>query len=215
MTKVIVTILFILEICLIIKNNKAMKVSLRNSIFSLVVLFMATSNVSQAQELQLIPGESTLTVLGTSSLHDWHLTADKQSGKISFKNLSDGQIDKCTIEISAESLKSGKSAMDKNTYKALNTSAYKTIIFQLIEVKKVTKKSDGVFSVSTLGDLTVSGTKKRIPIDFTVSITDSKVKLTGEKKIKMTDFKIAPPKALLGTITTGDDITIKFSTQFK
>lgn len=184
-------------------------------VFSLMALFILTCNLIQAQQFNLINKESSLTVLGTSSLHDWHLTAEKQSGKISFKNLQEGQIDKCTIEIIAESLKSGKSAMDKNTYKALNTSSYKNITFQLIEVKKVTKKSEGVFSVSTLGDLTVSGTKKRIPIDFTVSITDSKVKLIGEKKIKMTDFKIDPPKALLGTITTGDDITIKFSTQFK
>lgn len=192
-----------------------MKLSIRKRMLGLIAIFMVTSNITQAQEFNLINGESTLTVLGTSSLHDWHVTAEKQSGKINFKDVNTGQIDKCTIEITAESLKSGKSAMDKNTYKALNTSSYKTINFQLAEVKKVTSKGDGVFVVSTMGDLTISGTKKRIPLDFTISITDSKVKLVGEKKIKMTDFKIEPPKALLGTITTGDDITIKFSTIFK
>ena len=31
----------------------------------------------------------------------------------------------------------------------------------------------------------------------------------------MTDFKIEPPTALLGAITTGDDIKIKFNANFK
>ena len=44
---------------------------------------------------------------------------------------------------------------------------------------------------------------------------DNKVVLKGEKTFKMTEFKIDPPKALLGTITTGDEITIKFNTIFK
>ena len=105
--------------------------------------------------------------------------------------------------------------MDKNTYKALKTDNYKTISFQLADVKSVSNKGNGNFVLNTEGDLTISGVKKRIRLNFNISIIDSKIKLTGEKKIKMTDFNIDPPKALFGTITTGDDITIKFSNIFK
>ncbi|MFG6687402.1 YceI family protein [Mariniflexile sp. HNIBRBA6329] len=184
-------------------------------VLSLMALFVLTTHLIQAQQFNLTNKESTLTVLGTSSLHDWHITAEQQSGKIVFKNLEAGEIDKCNIDIVAESLKSGKSSMDKNTYKALNTSSYKTISFQLINVKEVANKGNGKFTLKTEGDLSISGVKKRIPLEFSLSIVDGKITLTGEKKIKMTDFKIDPPKALLGTITTGDDITIKFSTIFK
>lgn len=184
-------------------------------VISLIALVILTSNLIQAQQFYLVNGESELKVLGTSSLHDWHVTAEKQSGKIIFKNLELGEIEKCNIEIVAESLKSGKSSMDKNTYKALNTDSFKTINFQLVEVKETTSKGNGKFMVQTLGDLTIAGVKKRVSLDFSTTILDGKITLIGEKKFKMTDFNIDPPKALFGTITTGDDITIKFSTTFK
>jgi polyisoprenoid-binding protein YceI len=189
------------------------KVSTR--ILSAMVLFITTVNLSQAQEFSLANGESTVTILGTSSLHDWHIDAESKSGKISFKNVETGQVEKITMEIVSESLKSGKTAMDKNTYKALKTNAHKNISFQLAEVKNVVSKGNGVFAITATGYLTIAGTKKLIPLDFTLNIAKSVIKLTGEKKIKMTDFNIDPPKALLGTITTGNDITIKFSTIFK
>ena len=185
------------------------------TILNVMILLVITINLTQAQEFNLVKGESTLTVLGTSSLHDWHVTAENQSGKITFKNLETGQIEKLAIEIVSESLKSGKTAMDKNTYKALNTDKYKTISFQLIEIKEISNKGAGKFLVNTQGDLTISGVKKRVPLEFSITIVGNKITLVGQKQIKMTDFNITPPKALLGTITTGNDITIKFSSIFK
>jgi len=184
-------------------------------VLNLFVFIVLVSNLIQAQELALANNESTLTVLGTSNIHDWHLEAENQTGSIKFKDLETCQIEAITLTIEAEGLKSGKNAMDKNTFKALNTDDYKTILFQLAEVKNVTNKESGKFEVSTLGDLTISGVKKRIPLNFHISITGSTVTLTGEKSIKMTDFNVDPPKALFGTITTGDELTIKFSTLFK
>ena len=184
------------------------------TILSLLVFFIFKSGISQAQQFNLNNQESSLIILGTSSLHDWHINVEKQNGKITLKNLENCVIESCNLEVVAESLKSGKSSMDKNTYKALNTSDYKTIVFQLTETKSVLDKGNGLFLVKSLGDLTISGVKKRISLDFILDTAGGKINLTGEKKIKMTDFKIEPPKALFGTITTGDDITIKFSTTY-
>lgn len=192
---------------------KTHKLSTR--ILSLIILLTVTFNLIQAQEFKLLKEESSLKIMGTSSIHDWHEVAEDQSGKINFNNLETGQIEKININIVAESLKSGKRGMDKNTYKALKTDKYKTISFQLTEVKNTVSKDNGIFDVNAIGDLTIAGVKKTISLDFTLSVTDSKIKLTGDKKIKMTEFNIEPPTALFGTITTGDVITVEFSTIFK
>ena len=192
---------------------KRVKYTLKKT-WSAFALFIAVVALGNAQQVNLKNQESSLQVLGTSSLHDWEVVAKEQSGSITFKDMEAAEIEKISFEVIAESLKSGKSGMDKNIYKALNTNAHKKISYQLVPVKGVEAKGNGKFNVKTEGDLTISGTKKRVPLDFTLEISGGKVRLTGEKKLKMTDFNVTPPKALMGTITTGNDITVKFNTVF-
>ena len=192
---------------------KRVKYTLKKT-WSAFALFIAVVALGNAQQVNLKNQESSLQVLGTSSLHDWEVVAKEQSGSITFNDMEAAEIEKISFEVIAESLKSGKSGMDKNIYKALNTNAHKKISYQLVTVKGVEAKGNGKFNVKTEGDLTISGTKKRVPLDFTLEISGGKVRLTGEKKLKMTDFNVTPPKALMGTITTGNDITVKFNTVF-
>ena len=194
---------------------KTIKMNSMIKFISMIALFITASNLIQAQEFNLNNSESELKVYGTSSLHDWHIDAENKSGKIVFKNIEAGEVEKCDFTVVTESLKSGKKSMDKNTYKALKTDEYKTIKFKLEEVKEIVKKSPSKFLLKSTGYLTITNVKKLIPIEFNIEIVEGKVTLSGEKTIKMTDFNVEPPKALLGTITTGDQITIKFNTIYK
>ncbi|MFD2892613.1 YceI family protein [Flavobacterium chuncheonense] len=178
------------------------------------ILFICVSQV-QAQEYNLVNKESSLKVYGTSSLHDWNVGAENQSGKINFSFSESFIIHKLSLVVVSESLKSGKSGMDKNTYKALKTKQYKSITFTLTKVNNITDKGSGIYEVKGQGDLSVAGTTKNITVTLKVIVTSSKITIEGEKKFKMTDFKIEPPTALLGTITTGDEINVKFLTTFK
>ena len=40
------------------------------------------------------------------------------------------------------------------------------------------------------------------------------MQFAGVQTIKMTDYGVTPPVALFGTLTTGDEITINFKTNF-
>ncbi|MGA1227261.1 MAG: YceI family protein [Tamlana sp.] len=180
------------------------------------LIFLLIPNFAISQQFNLSSHESTMSLFGTSSLHDWHITTTNYNGNILLNDITTCDIKACDISITSESLKSGKKSMDKNTYKALKTDAHKTINFKLTSVDKVTSKGNGKLLVNAKGNLTITGVKKAISIDFIADTSLSNtISLTGEKTIKMTDFNIDPPKALLGTITTGDEITIKFKSIFK
>lgn len=184
-----------------------------SKILFLSIIFFVSK--MEAQEFTLNNEASQLIVYGASNLHDWDVKAEKQSG-----NLVIGQTDKLTISalkvvVIAESLKSGKGGMDKNTYKALNTDKYKSISFELKDVKSISESGNGTYNISSTGDLTIAGVTKRIGLDFILELKSNQAILKGKTSLKMTTYGVTPPKALLGTITTGDEITIEFNSILK
>ena len=56
------------------------------------------------------------------------------------------------------------------------------------------------------------GKTKDITLQFKISNSNqNQINVTGETKLKMSDFGIDPPTAMLATLKTGDDITIKYN----
>ncbi len=189
----------------------------KHRIVGLIMFMFLTFNFLNAQEYKLLLSESTLTVDGTSNLHDWSIEAKAMSGTAGFtvSGTDITALKNLTFVVEVEQLKSGKSGMDKNTFKALNSSKYKTINFKVTKVVKVTKNTNGTFTIETLGDLTINGVTKNIGQAFTAKLVDSKVQLIGKQTLNMTQYSVEPPTALLGTIKTGENVTINFSVVYK
>ena len=169
-----------------------------------------------AQDLKVVLNESKLEVDGTSNVHDWMIEAKAMSGTTSVI-LEAGDlkaIKTLDFSVEVEQLKSGKSAMDKNTFKALKSTSHKKISFKLVKVVKTTKVSDSNYTVETQGDLTIAGVTKRINQSFAVKIAGKKVTFSGKQKIDMTVYGVDPPKALMGTIKTGKDVTVDFKVTY-
>ncbi len=186
------------------------------AIFLLFTLSLCTIATACAQVYQLQNNATQVTVHGTSTLHDWEELAEEVSGTLTLDTSGEKiSIKALKTVIEAESLKSGKGAMDKNTYKALNTDQHKTIIFELTKVDGITANGNGSYSVSAKGDMTISGTTKSMDMNFQLKRKTSVMVVNGETTFKMTQFGIEPPKALMGTIKTGDEITVKYSAEFK
>jgi polyisoprenoid-binding protein YceI len=179
-------------------------------IFLLVVL----PNV-QAQEAKIVLSESKVVVFGTSNVHDWTVEAKAMNGTANYTVESNvlKAIPKLNFSVEVEQLKSGKKGMDENTYKALKSKSFKTIDYALVKVNSITASGTN-YTIETSGDLTIAGVTKRVNIIFTAAIYGKKMILTGKHKIDMTTFNVEPPKALMGTIRTGKDVTVDFKVTY-
>lgn len=181
-----------------------------------LLIAMLAIQVSVAQSLSLNNAASELKIEGTSNLHDWEMVAEQVKGTMQV-TLEEGrltQINQLDFIVVAESLKSGKGGMDKNAYKALDTKKHKDITFTLEAVDKLECSSNTTCVITAKGALSIAGTTKPIEITFNASNSNNNIILSGSYSLKMTDFKVDPPKAMFGAITTGDDLKINFKVQY-
>ena len=181
-----------------------------------LLLMVFSAQTAIGQNFNINKGASSLKVLGTSNIHDWEIEAEDVQGDLKAQ-IEDGQlvqIDELNFAVVAENLKSGKGGMDKNTYKALDTDKHQRITYQLQNVKNIDCTLKTNCKVTTSGYLTIAGTKKLIDLTFDAKVTGDKITLNGNQRLRMTDFKVDPPTAMFGTITTGDEINIQFQTVF-
>lgn len=182
----------------------------------LLLMFIAPIYTVFGQDSKVVLTESKLVVDGTSNLHDWTIEAKAMSGKAS-ATIEAGDLKalkNLDFSVEVEQLKSGKSGMDKNTFKALKSTSHKNISFKLVKVVKMTTVSDNNYTIETQGDLTIAGVTKRINQNFTVKLIGKKMVFTGKQKIDMTVYGVEPPKALMGTIKTGKDVTVDFKVTY-
>jgi polyisoprenoid-binding protein YceI len=159
-----------------------------------------------------------MRLAGTSNVHAWEMKAAKGNSKATFVVDKAGKItsiSSLSFSFPAKNLKSGKTAMDKNTYKALKTETSPNITF-ILTSSTITSTGVNTYKLTGIGDMTIAGTMKETSLVATgkYSPDDGSFTITGVKKMKMTDYKVKPPTALLGRIKTGDDITLSYNIKF-
>lgn len=160
----------------------------------------------------------TVAISGTSTIHNWEMTAQKPAVEAVFVQDPSGvlsDLSNLSFTLPAEALKSGKGTMDKNAYKALKTGANRNITF-VASNATVTPAGNNAYLVKCNGKLTIAGTTRETDLQATCKLnTDKSLQVTGSKKLKMTDYKVEPPSFAFGTVTTGDAITLNFNVTLK
>lgn len=186
-----------------------------NSLFSTQKLtsiaFVLLVQFSFGQKTFQLDTKPDLRISGTSTLHDWEMPSATATGKM-IATESDGkliEIKSLTVDMPAESIKSGKKGMDKKAYEALKTDKYKDVTFDL----KSASKSGNTWILT--GTFKIAGTSKQVSIKTKETAISGSYGLSGAYTFKLTDYNIEPPKAMMGTIKTGDTVKITFNIKFK
>jgi polyisoprenoid-binding protein YceI len=159
---------------------------------------------------------SKFIIKGTSSLHDWEMISDSFSGKLDFERLgsNDLKINNIEVKVGVKTLESGKRVMDKKCYDALKSDSYPNITYKFTKIESMQSTGNNTYTAKLTGSLSIAGKTRSVAIDTKISVVGDQVIIKGEKPLKMTDFDVEPPTALLGTLKTGNDIIIDFNLNY-
>lgn len=184
----------------------------------LMLIAFALISADTPQNTYTISKDYSVTINGTSNLHNWNEKVGTVTGNSVVGWNSDGSfnLDALTIKMDVRSIKSTEGGiMDRNTYKALKADDYPEITFILSSPIKSLKTDGAAATISAQGNLTIAGVTKPVTMQVKAYMpTKETMQFEGSQTIKMTDYNIVPPTALFGALKTGDIITINFKTDF-
>ena len=179
-----------------------------NMLLMVSIILASFAGTASAQTLKINAQSSTMTILGTTNVHNFQSKVTQISGELV---ISGKKVQSLKVEVPVKSIKSNEKLMDKKTYEAFDAEKHPTITFQLIDavVQKATAED---IDVAVTGNLTMAGATKKITLNTTgKALKAGTFQFTGSVALKMTDFKMKPPTAMLGMMKVGDAITLKFS----
>lgn len=186
------------------KTNKIKLIAVVFAIFGI-------TSFASAQKTYALDSKSTFSVAGTSTLHDWEMKSASGTGtaNLTIANGKLTEIESLSVTLLAESVKSEKKSMDKVAYETLKTDKNKNIKYVLKSAEKV---NETTWELN--GTYTIAGVSKAYKTTVKTTVTKDGLNLQGSNKITFADFGMKSPTAMLGTIKTGQDLTIKFNLNF-
>jgi hypothetical protein len=183
---------------------------------ALVAGLIVTAEAAAQESTPLMMTAARVSIAGTSNIHEF--TASTTDVKLARLELADGvagphllsavvnpgSLQAFEIVVKAGTLTSPKEGLDKNMWKALKTSTHPDIVF------KLTRLDGKPGALRAVGLLTIAGVEKEVAFDLKAAANASTVTVIGSVPMLMTDYGIAPPKAMMGMLKTDPKITVTF-----
>ncbi len=181
-------------------------------LLAIIMLSGGWSRMETPTRFMLIE-ESKLWIEGTSTIHDWTCEIEQVEGFLDLEASATAVTEPSRVEVSVpvRSIECNNGTMNKKTRKALAADAHPLILYELLDAEVLPGPANDAFQLKTTGRLMIAGTTKSI--EMTVEgrrLPDGRFRLTGSLPLLMTDFGIDPPKAMLGTLKTGDRVVVHF-----
>jgi polyisoprenoid-binding protein YceI len=158
-----------------------------------------------------------LVVSGTSTLHNWDMKSSSGECKATFSinGAAISTLSAMSFSTAVVALKSEHTSMDNNAYKALKTEKNPAISYVMTSAT-VAPGQGGTYTITCQGKLTIAGTTRDQELVANVKANnDNTLAVSGTRTISMKDFNMQPPTFMMGTIKTGNDITLAFNLTLK
>lgn len=198
-----------------------LSISIRNAALVVCILLISVGEVFSFQSAYVAIDDSRLWFEGSSNVNEFECNAANYSGEASLPGYEDpssllnmnNELLSVKVEIEVDSIDCGKRKMNSDLREALKADSFPeiTFLFEEAELLSEPQSIDDAFEVQVYGQLTVAGNTREI--SFTSEAyyqSRQRVRATGQTTIKMTDFGVEPPTALMGLIRADDELTVNF-----
>jgi hypothetical protein len=200
-------------------------------------LLAAAPSARATTELRLLPS-SQVWLDGKTNVHAWQCVGDSLGAALSIgapaaeleRRLGDWQrrpsgsrLDgagerpagwdaEVELRIPIKALECGNPAMEHDMRKALRAAQYPEIGYRFVRLREARYAPAGAapaFALRVEGEITLAGASRPVSIDVTATqLSPRRFRLRGGLPLRMTDFGIEPPVALLGLIRARDEIWV-------
>jgi len=181
-------------------------------IITAIALLVFLAGVAAADRFTPATG-SFVRIEGTSTLHDWKMEGATIHGNVTAPPIEQWANavppSEAAVSIPVTSIKSEHAKMDKLMAEALKAGANPMIRYELTGA--VLAQPGATFVLNTRGKLTIAGVTRDVEMQITGTRgSNGTYSLTGQLPIRMSDYGIKPPTAMMGTIKTGNDVKVTF-----
>ena len=188
-----------------------------------LVLSAGMSMPATAQTLK-VSESSTMTIYGSANVTDWEAKVKTIKGEVVLRNaeLSNWEeaeatwFEQVTFSFPVADIDADSRRMNNNMHDYLKKNRHPEITYSLVEVKKLVAMDNPGFVLTVIGIVTAAGESVEIEHDVEVSVNEAgELIVSGSKDLRMTDFGIDPPTAMLGSVRARDEMTIEFNVHLK
>lgn len=184
---------------------------LRKTILPALVLMLATMGM-QAQSLKINPKTFNMVIAGTTNVHDFESKVTQVSGEIMLNGPK--EVQSMVINIPVKSIKGKEKLMDTKTYETFNADKHPHITFKMTELVSLQVSGDKI-DVVVAGNLTMAGVTRKVSLKASgLNDKNGNYKFKGALPLKMSDFKMKAPTAMMGVMKVGDAVTLKYEATF-
>lgn len=183
----------------------------RTTLLALATVLLVAAGWRLADPFSFARG-SSITIEGTSNVHDWRCTVPNVTGTMDATPNATGWsgLSALTVTVPVNSIDCRNGTMNTNLRNAFNASANPTIRFTLSNAR-VAAPSGGRFTVQANGTLAMAGQSRPITVTAQgVRNANGSIRFTGSVPVTMSQWGMTPPRAMAGTMRTGDRVTVSF-----